>query len=116
MALEETDMPAKQTGDARMDFRLSKESKCLIEQAAALSEQNVSDFATSTLLREARQIVEQHHMVRMAQDDFKAFAAWLDAPAQPIPAVTKLFQEQAERKRRVAEMKGRRASPNQAAG
>lgn len=110
-------MSTKQTGNARMDFRLPAEAKALIEQAAAISCQNLSDFASSTLLREAREIVEQHRIIRMSQADYDAFVAFLDAPAKPIPAVQELFAKREERLQRIAETRAASApSTDQAAG
>ena len=44
---------------ARLNFRLPAEIKQVIEEAAAQSGQTVSDFAISTLVHAARQIVRE---------------------------------------------------------
>lgn len=93
-------MPTKQTGSARMDFRLSQQSKELIEQAAALSGQNLSDFATGTLTRQAEDIIERHRIIRMSQQQYDEFASFLDAPAAAIPAVSDALAERERRKER----------------
>ncbi len=90
---------------ARMDFRLPAKVKELIEQAAAMSGQSVSDFATATLTREAEQIIEKHRIIRMAQEDYDRFSAFVDAPAKPIPAVSEALKERKRRKARAAESK-----------
>ncbi len=99
-------MPVKQTGSARMDFRLPAETKQLIEQAAALSGQNLSDFATATLVRHAVDIVEKHRVIRLSQERYDEFTALLDAPARPIQAVTDALAERAQRKERRARTPG----------
>lgn len=91
-------MAVKQKGGARMDFRLSDANKELIEQAAALSGQNLSDFATSTLVRHAADIVERHRVIRMSQERYDEFVRFLDEPARPIPAVTEVLAERERRK------------------
>ncbi len=91
-------MPIKKTGNARMDFRLSGQLKKMIEQAAALSEQNLSDFAIGTLARQAEEIIERHRIIRMSQERYDEFAAFLDAPAEAIPAVSEALAERQRRK------------------
>ena len=93
-------MPIKQTGNARLDFRLSEQLKELIEQAAALSGQNLSDFATSVLARQSEEIVERHRIIRMSQEQYDEFAAFLEAPAVEFPAVTRELRERQRRKER----------------
>jgi uncharacterized protein (DUF1778 family) len=96
-------MPIKQTGGARMDFRLSEELKKLIEQAALLSGQNLSDFATGVLARQAEEIVERHRIIRTSQDQYDQFVAFLEAPAVRIPAVSVALAQRELRKERQAE-------------
>jgi uncharacterized protein (DUF1778 family) len=47
--------------EARLDFRLATENKRLIEQAAIISGQTVSDFVLSNVLKTAHEVVEKHH-------------------------------------------------------
>ncbi len=76
------------TLDARMDFRLPNQAKELIEQAASLTGQSLSDFAVSTLLERARQILQQESVRTLSRRDAERFLAMLDE-AEPNEALRK---------------------------
>jgi uncharacterized protein (DUF1778 family) len=63
---------------ARLNFRLPRELKELIENAAAYSGQSLSDFAVSTLAKSARDIVEQERITRLSLRDAKRFMEIMD--------------------------------------
>jgi len=74
--------------DARLDFRLPAELKETIEQAAAHLGQSVDDFAISTLVQTARQVIQEHNVTRLSAHDRDRFIALLDdADAQPNQAL-----------------------------
>ena len=64
--------------DARLNFRLPTELKQTIEDAAARLGQSVSDFAVSTLVRTAREVIEQENITSLSNRDRNAFIALLD--------------------------------------
>ncbi len=64
--------------DARLNFRLPSELKQIIEQAAAHTGQTVSDFAVSTLVQNARRLIEEHDRTELTQRDRDAFIKLLD--------------------------------------
>ncbi len=64
--------------DARLNFRLPTDLKEVIEEAAATLGQSVSDFAVSTLVRQARTVIEQRNVTVLD-----------DAEARPNPALLK---------------------------
>jgi len=86
------------TNDARLDFRLRSEAKARIEEAAILSGMSVSDFAVSTLLRAANQIVESHRTLRLSRRDFERFLAALDSDAEPNPALRQAAERYQKRR------------------
>ena len=88
-----------QKSDARLDFRLNRQVKEVIEQAAAVSGQSVSDFAVSALYRTAREVLEKEQTTRLSNRDRDVFLAVLDSDAQPNEAL----------KRAAKRYKGRRA-------
>ncbi|MCH8006847.1 MAG: DUF1778 domain-containing protein [Planctomycetes bacterium] len=55
--------------DARLNFRLASELKEVIEQAAAHLGQTVSDFAISTLVQNARSVIEEHDRTELTNQD-----------------------------------------------
>ena len=74
--------------EARLNFRLSAESKRTIEEAAALTGQTLSDFAISALLETARGVVQEHDKTVLTRRDRDAFLALLDqTDAKPNKAL-----------------------------
>lgn len=64
--------------DARLNFRLARDLKKTIEDAAARTGQTVSDFAISTLVQVSRQILREEQVTRLSERDSQLFAAMLD--------------------------------------
>jgi len=64
--------------DARLNFRLPAELKQTIEEAAARLGQSVSDFAVSTLVRSARDVIEQENITCLSNRDRDRFISLLD--------------------------------------
>ena len=84
--------------DARLNFRLPAELKETIEEAAAHLGQTVSDFAVSTLAQTARQVIQEHHVTRLSQQDRQRFAALLDdTDAEPNRALTRAAKRYKQR-------------------
>ncbi|MCD4832050.1 MAG: DUF1778 domain-containing protein [Anaerohalosphaeraceae bacterium] len=71
------------TPTTRLDVRLDSNRKNLIEQAAGLLGQTISAFTVSTLVREARDVVERFGTVSLSDRDRDAFLAALDNPPKP---------------------------------
>ncbi len=64
--------------DARLNFRLPAGLKHTIEEAAARLGQSVSDFAVSTLVQSARDVIEQENITWLSNRDRDAFISLLD--------------------------------------
>jgi uncharacterized protein (DUF1778 family) len=64
--------------DPRLSLRLPSELKQIIKEAAALTGQSVGNFATSTLLRTARKVIEQQDVTRLSNRDRDVFVSLLD--------------------------------------
>jgi uncharacterized protein (DUF1778 family) len=76
--------------DARLNFRLPADLKDVIEEAAASLGQSVSDFAVSTLVRQARSVIEQRNVTTLSDRDRERFIAILDdSAARPNAALVK---------------------------
>lgn len=82
----------------RLGFRLDKETKGLIEQAAYLSRRKVSDFCVTALTDTARRTITEHETLVLSDRDRKAFFAAL---INPPPPNERLVRAMAEHKRRV---------------
>jgi uncharacterized protein (DUF1778 family) len=75
--------------DARLSIRLPGELKQIIEQAAAQLGQSVSDFVISTLVQNARTVIQQHDITELSSRDRGIFIKMLDdTEAQPNQALT----------------------------
>lgn len=81
-------MPKYATRKARLNFRLPAELKEVIEAAAAHLGQSVSDYALSTLVHDAREVIQQHDVTVLSNRDRDMFLAVLDdADAKPNKAL-----------------------------
>ena len=84
--------------DARLNFRLSSELKRLIEQAAAHTGQTVSDFAVSTLVQNARRVIEECDRTELTRRDRDAFVDLLDntkaSPNQALVAAARKYKQE----------------------
>jgi uncharacterized protein (DUF1778 family) len=75
--------------DARLNFRLPTELKQTIEEAAARMGQSVSEFAVSTQVRTARDVIEQESFTRPTNRDRDVLVSLLDGKeVHPIEALT----------------------------
>ena len=76
------------SNDARLNFRLPGNLKALIEQAATELGQSVTDFAISSLVRDAREVLQQSQRTRLTDRDRDIFLAMLDkVDARPNAAL-----------------------------
>jgi len=76
--------------DARLNFRLPSDLKEVIEEAAASLGQSVSDFAVSTLVQQARSLIEQRNVTMLSDRDRDRFIALLDdADRRPNAALVR---------------------------
>ena len=83
-------MPSTTKNNARIEFRLSRERKSEIEQAALVRNLSVTDFATSVLTEAARRVLAeqaQHEHVRLSDRDRDRFLAMLDGNTRPNKAL-----------------------------
>lgn len=84
--------------DARINVRLTSELKETIEQAAAALGQTVSEFTVSTVVQEARQVLEAAQITKLSQRDRDRFLAALDdAEALPNAALKAAARRYAKR-------------------
>ena len=77
---------------SRLDVRLDPDRKTLVEQAASLLGQTVSSFTVSTLVREAREVIERFGSILLGDRDRDVFLAALDNPPKPNARLKKAFK------------------------
>jgi uncharacterized protein (DUF1778 family) len=83
--------------DARINVRLAGELKSTIEEAAAALGQTVTEFTVSSVVREARRVLEDARMTRLSNRDRDLFLAALDAedakPNATLRAAARRYQK-----------------------
>lgn len=85
---------------ARLDFRVSPEHKSLIERAAGVQGQTVSNFAISALLKAAEETIQQATHRTLSARDSRLFLAMLDSDAPPNAALRRAAKRYKERRGR----------------
>ncbi len=68
---------------ARIDVRMTSESKELLVQAATLRNTNLSDFILNSAQKEAEQVIAAHHVITLSERVSRAFAEALANPPAP---------------------------------
>lgn len=76
-------MAARARTEERINFRLDRKKKELIERAAAIKGMSLTDFAVATLHREASEVVQHEQTLILSDRDRDAFLAALDNPPKP---------------------------------
>jgi uncharacterized protein (DUF1778 family) len=72
----------KAVKDARLEARVTIEQKQLMERAASLRGQNLTEFIISTLAEASMQIVKDGEFIELTNRDRQVFA---DALLNPLP-------------------------------
>jgi uncharacterized protein (DUF1778 family) len=74
--------------EARLNFRLPSDLKSVIEEAAAALGQSVSDYAVSTLVKDAQAVLDSSTVTRLsARDRDRVLAALDDSDRKPAKAL-----------------------------
>ncbi len=73
----------------RLEMRINFQAKSLIERAAALTGQTLTDFAVSNLVQLSVETIERHQRLEMTDRDRDRFLAALDRPPKLLPALAR---------------------------
>ncbi|MCH8157716.1 MAG: DUF1778 domain-containing protein [Nitrospinae bacterium] len=76
----------------RIQFRISSESKNLLERAARYSNKSTSEFVSVQSVTAAERIVEQHEKVALSRSDWNSFFKVLDNPPEPNKRLRAAFK------------------------
>jgi uncharacterized protein (DUF1778 family) len=90
-------MPKTATRKERLNFRLDRQVKSLIEQAATTLGQSVTEFAVFHLVRDARTVLREQETTMLSDRDRQVFLSMLEADAQPNEALkraAKIYRRQ----------------------
>ena len=80
---------ARSNQTTRLDFRLQSEHKALIERAASVHGQTVTQFAIATLVKAAHESIQQVSLTELSIRDRDVFLKMLDSDAEPNAALKK---------------------------
>ena len=66
------------SSESRLNFRLGGEIKLRVARAAALSGQDLTEFAVATLSEKADQVIERYNSLLINSEDYSFFLQVLD--------------------------------------
>jgi uncharacterized protein (DUF1778 family) len=67
----------------RIDLRLNDEDKSMIEEAAAMTNQSVTQFMLSSALERASEVIEQHRRLILNEESWALVMNAISSPALP---------------------------------
>ncbi len=67
---------------SRLNIRIAPEIKAKMKRAANILGQDLTEFASSILNREAQQVINTNDELVLSESDYKFFIEALDRPAQ----------------------------------
>lgn len=73
---------------ARLEARVSPETKALLQKAAALEGRTLTDFIVASVQAEARRVIQQHQTLQLGIEDSAAFVDALLNPPTPNDALS----------------------------
>ncbi len=88
-------MSAKTTAKARgerLEARISRDQKALFQRAAELRGRTLSDFVISSVNDAALRVIEETQMIRLGEEDSRAFVEALLNPREPNAQLKKAAQ------------------------
>lgn len=72
---------------ARLEARLSQETKALVQKAADLEGRSLTDFVVTSVQAAAYRVIEHHQTLKLSIEDSEAFADAILNPPQPNEAL-----------------------------
>jgi uncharacterized protein (DUF1778 family) len=95
----EAAMPLKEPDllkDQRLNLRIDRHTKELIEQAAALDHRSLTSFIIASAKEHAEQLIERETTIRLKKREWDQFMNVLANPPKPNAALKKLMRESAD--------------------
>ena len=83
------------TKDARLNIRVDRNARKLLDRAAGYARLSVSEFVLSRAVASAREVVQAQESIMLSPAQFEAFLAVLDRPAKPNAALKRAFRRHA---------------------
>ena len=86
-------MASREARSEKLDLRLTSSAKRALQVAARASRRSVSEFVLESALARADETLPDRQRFGLNAEQWAAFQAALDTPAQPAPRLAKLLQE-----------------------
>ena len=77
--------------DERIDLRLSRSAKVMLQRAAAARHKTVTEFVLDSGLMTAAETLADRREFLLDDDQWQAFVTALDGPEKPKPGLEKLL-------------------------
>lgn len=78
--------------DSRIDVRLSKSQKTLLEQAAAARGKSLSEFMVTVSTEAAEMVLADQNRLSLSEEAMQSFIARLEEPPRVLPKLKALFE------------------------
>lgn len=79
--------------DERIDLRLSRSAKVMLQRAAAVRHKTVTEFVLDSGLTSAAETLADRQIFLLDDDQWQAFLSALDGPGTPKPSLENLLGE-----------------------
>ncbi|MDQ6999232.1 MAG: DUF1778 domain-containing protein [Mariprofundus sp.] len=86
-------MAVSQTRDARLELRMSKDIKSMLQQAADAMGKKLSEFVVDCARHEAVEVMADRRLFLLDDQQMAAFEAVLERPVQSNAKLKKLMNE-----------------------
>ena len=73
-----------------LSVRVNDDERAILESASAQARTNLSDFVRRKALEAAEIDVMERRIVTIPAEDWEAFEAWVNLPAEHLPAIAEL--------------------------
>ncbi|MGO1943984.1 MAG: DUF1778 domain-containing protein [Ancrocorticia sp.] len=79
--------------NSRIALRTSEETKAQLQEAARVTDQDLSSFILDAANTRARDVLMEDRVLRLSDADLDVLEAALDSPPDPSPALVELFHK-----------------------
>ncbi|MDR1152413.1 MAG: DUF1778 domain-containing protein [Bifidobacteriaceae bacterium] len=83
-------MPPTISKDQRLALRLSRPQRAVIEEAALLRGESLTDFSVTAAVGRAEEVLAERRTWILSPEDWERFVAAIDHPARVLPGLADL--------------------------
>ena len=84
------------TKASRLNIRCDERTRQLLDKAAGYAHVNLSEFVLSQAVAAAERVVQEQESITLEEEDFQAFLAAIDTPAEPNAALRRALERHTE--------------------